>query len=600
MNPWSNIEILDQDQEITGLDKLENNLDIIPPLVKRIRELITRFEVCHSKYKKHLNYIEDSIINLDPAIDPDKIGENHIRNGENAWINDKTGRSLAGQQYLWSLSSWLRKKGQRKTTENNDSKLESKISKWLGNKADDKERLVKLLIARLTYDWESYEKLQVGEQFKELEYQACRMDICHYAFPDHLNALIQATGKMHQSENYRGMLLPGDSVIKGVKQIQGNKLIPFLIRKVSDDKLAFKIPGTDRYNQPSLKYRYNTPTDTSDGFMCASLEDVGMDTTRICALINKILTEEIPNIHSLLILKDNKLVLEEYFYNYTPDMPHRIHSVTKSITSALTGIAIDKNFIPDINEPVWKYFTRWDKSKWVSQRYDIGIKHLLGMTAGLDWKSLTLNESNDDIDMYKTDDYFGFLLNKNQKFSPGTNFCYNNGLSLMLGYIIGKASGMPVDNFSKEFLFKDLAITNYSWDIDANGTVRMDGGLKMRPGDMLKFGKLYLNEGNWNGKQLISGNWILNSTTQQINLGDRGYAYHWWNMDYNVNGKIFRFCYALGHGEQAIVLVPEVKMVFVMTAGNYMQVEHRPFEIMSQYILPSLKRVDNSVDLSLF
>lgn len=393
-------------------------------------------------------------------------------------------------------------------------------------------------------------------------------------------------------EKYDGKLLSGDTVIKGIKQIRGKKHVQFSTIRLSKEKSGFKIPRTGKNNHPLKRYRYNEPKE-SDGFFCATPEDVGLDTTRISSLINKILAKEIPNIHSLLISKDNNLVLEEYFYDYTPDKPHRVHSVTKSITSALTGIAIDKHFLPGPEEPAWKYFTSLEKSKWVSQKYDIKLSQLLSMTAGLNWKGLTLNESSDDIDMYKTDDYFGYLLNKNQEFTPGTIFCYNNGLSLMLGHIIEKASGMSADSFCNRFLFDDLGIKNYSWDIDDNGITRTDGGLKMRPRDMLKFGLLYLNEGKWNGKQMISRDWILNSTTQKVDLSDRAYAYHWWIKDYNINGILYRTYYALGHGEQAIIIVPDVKLVFVMTAGNYLRVEHRPFEIMEQYILPSLKKTES-------
>jgi CubicO group peptidase (beta-lactamase class C family) len=400
-------------------------------------------------------------------------------------------------------------------------------------------------------------------------------------------------------EKYDGNILPGDSIIKGVKQVGNKQPIAFTIKKISKERLLYKIPRSGQNGKSVIKYNYKKPIQNSDDLLCSTLEDVGMDTVQICNLINKILTKEIPNIHSLLIFKDNKLVLEEYFYNYSEIKPHRVHSVTKSFTSALTGIAVDRKFIPDINEYVWKYFTDWDKSKWVSEKYDIRIDHLLSMSAGLDWKGLTLNESNDDIDMYKTDDCFGYILNKNQKFSPGTKFAYNNGLSLMLGHIIEKASGLSIDSFSREFLFKDLNITNYVWDVDDNGITQMAGGLKLMPRDMLKFGLLYLNEGTWHGKQIISKDWIKNSTLQKISVNDRGYAYHWWTKDYSVNGTLFKTYFALGHGEQAIITVPNSKLVFVMTAGNYMQVEHRPFEIMAQYILPSLKIVNNTTQRKL-
>jgi CubicO group peptidase (beta-lactamase class C family) len=210
------------------------------------------------------------------------------------------------------------------------------------------------------------------------------------------------------------------------------------------------------------------------------------------------------------------------------------------------------------------------------------------MSAGLDWKGLTLGETNDDMEMYKTNDYFGFLLNKDLKFKSGTNFCYNNGLSLMLGHIIEKTSGLPVDSFAKEYLFNQLEINDYSWDIDENGIARTDGGLKLKPRDMLKFGQLYINNGKWNNNEIISENWIQNSTRQKITANNQEYAFHWWLKNYNVNNLQFRTIYALGHGEQAIILVPEQNLIFVMTAGNYLQVEHRPFEILKDYILPSI------------
>jgi len=154
---------------------------------------------CQTHWMKHY-----SILNLNPAIDSKKIGSNHISKGENAWKNDKTGRSLLGQQYLWALNNWLSKRDQRKMPQDHDLNLDSKISRWLGDKTPDKERIVKLLIARLKYNWESYEELQLGGQYKELEFQTCRMDICHYAFPNHFDTLIQTIGKMQSHKDLEG------------------------------------------------------------------------------------------------------------------------------------------------------------------------------------------------------------------------------------------------------------------------------------------------------------------------------------------------------------------------------------------------------------
>jgi CubicO group peptidase (beta-lactamase class C family) len=390
-------------------------------------------------------------------------------------------------------------------------------------------------------------------------------------------------------EKYYGKFSSADFVFHGFKQVANKAAIPFTMQKTNLKALIYKIPRVDIHGKRISSYQYSQPVNHAEHFDCSDLADAGIDSTLIIRLVNKILRQEIPNIHSLLMMKDNKLILEEYFYDYSPNRLHRVHSVTKSFTSALLGIAIDRNFIAATNEPVRKYFSERNTTKWVNDRYDIQIAHLLSMSAGLDWKGLTLGESNDDIDMYKSTDYFGYLLNKGLKYQPGTNFCYNNGLSLMLGHVIEKSTGLPLDSFARESLFKPLAINHYSWDADDNGIVRTDGGLKLRPRDMLSFGQLYINGGKFQHNQLISENWIHQSTEPKIRSTDQEYAYHWWVKSYSVNSSLFRTFYALGHGEQAIVLVPEQKLIFVMTAGNYLQPEHRPFEILKDYILPSIQ-----------
>ncbi len=204
MDVWSNIECPEQDQEIIEIDNFGKSLGTLPPEVNQIRELITRFEACHFKYQQHLNYIKASILTLRPVTDPAKIGSNHIQKGENAWKNDKTGRSFSGQQYLWALNDWLEDNPQIKKSENYNNELGNQIKKWLSKKDPEKERLIRLLTARLTYDWKSLEELQMGGEFKELEYQTCRMDICHYAFPKHLDLMLKAIGKKKPVGNFEG------------------------------------------------------------------------------------------------------------------------------------------------------------------------------------------------------------------------------------------------------------------------------------------------------------------------------------------------------------------------------------------------------------
>jgi len=239
MNPWSNIDLSSEDTEIAEIDKFESALNDIPSSARKIRELITRFEVCHFKYCQHIRYIQDSIANLEPITDPGKIGSNHINKGENAWVNDKTGRSLIGQQYLWILKNWLTTINLDIIQDHYDKNLDLKISKWLGCKTPDKERIVRLLIARLTYDWESYEKLQQGGQFKDLEYQTCRMDICHYAFPDHLDSLIRAIGEMRANKDLEGCGSSNSEIKTFIKEKYA-ELCLFIQNKSKPDNLLLQ------------------------------------------------------------------------------------------------------------------------------------------------------------------------------------------------------------------------------------------------------------------------------------------------------------------------------------------------------------------------
>lgn len=204
MNAWSNIDISPDDPEIIEIDKLEKTIGEIPSKVRQIRELITRFEVCHFKYQQHFKYIKESILNLNPNIYPEKIGINHIRSGENAWKKDKTGRSRLGQGYVWALANWLGDNPKVKDLDYYNKKLGQQITKWLGKKNPEKERLVRLLRARLIWDWKSYEELQKGKENKELELQVCSIDICHYNFPKNLDLLLHRIGEMKPVEAFEG------------------------------------------------------------------------------------------------------------------------------------------------------------------------------------------------------------------------------------------------------------------------------------------------------------------------------------------------------------------------------------------------------------
>lgn len=203
MNYWSNIETSLKDPEIVEINKLEELLGVLSDDVWKVRELIRRVELCHFKYKEHLKHLNDAISNLRPTVQPSDIGQNHISKGGGVLHKDKTGRSVVGLQYLCSLKAWLSDRINENTIDDK-KELNEQINNWLNGKSQDKERLVRLLISRLTWDWASYAQYQHGGKHEELEFQVCRMDICHYAFPGHLDLLIQAIGRLEPVENFHG------------------------------------------------------------------------------------------------------------------------------------------------------------------------------------------------------------------------------------------------------------------------------------------------------------------------------------------------------------------------------------------------------------
>ncbi|MEM6360526.1 MAG: hypothetical protein AAF731_10565 [Bacteroidota bacterium] len=196
MDAWSNIEISANDPEVISRNRFEKELGELRDQISRIRKLITRFEACHFKYHRHLQMIKDAIITLKSSIVPNEIEINHIRHGERAWKNDTTGKSLIGRQYLWGIKSWLNDGFQDGSPGHFDRLLMQKIHNWLGDKSPDKERLVRLLLAGLTWDRKSCEVLQHGGEFKQLEYEVARMDICHYSSPKNIDLLLQGIGCM--------------------------------------------------------------------------------------------------------------------------------------------------------------------------------------------------------------------------------------------------------------------------------------------------------------------------------------------------------------------------------------------------------------------
>lgn len=378
--------------------------------------------------------------------------------------------------------------------------------------------------------------------------------------------------------------------------------------------MLFPVCQRKRDLDPSdIEYTYQVPPQTDDGWITSDLSEVGMYYSPLVRMMREYFGSDTHDVHSILIIKDGKLVFEEYFpgYDYGPGNPgwqgdyldfnrdtlHCLHSATKSFTSAMLGIAMDKGFLTDENEKAFSYFPEYNYL-WNPQKDKITLKYFLMMSSGLEWNEGDLpltNEQNDLLQLIRSADPIGYILGKPVVNEPGTTYYYSGGDTNVVGEVVQNTTGLNVDHFSREHLTSHLGITNFSWLYFPynNNVVYCSGDIYMRPRDMAKFGQLFLDGGIWDGKQIISEEWIARSTTQHVTFENEwnadGYGYQWWIYDYLVSTtqEYVHSYSARGWGGQNIIVIPGLNTVIVFTGGNYMTYPPT-HHIVREYILPAI------------
>lgn len=342
-----------------------------------------------------------------------------------------------------------------------------------------------------------------------------------------------------------------------------------------------------------IAYQYKVPEQTDDGWQTAHIADVNLDGKPLTDLIEKIRSGTYVNIHSVLIIKHGKLVFEEYFpgedtgrghVDFNRDELHHLMSVTKSFTSTSIGIAIDKGMIQGTNEELVTFFPEYKKELSTDDKAGITVRHMLSMTAGLDWDQETFagmlyekDPRNPSWSMPGPEggDIISYVLTRPMTDPPGAIFTYNGGLYVLLGTILEKRSGLKLDEFTQRYLFKPLGISRYEWkyfDTPAGKVINAGGGLFLRPRDMAKLGYLFLKKGNWQGKRIVSPEWIEEATRECIKTypgSSIGYGYGWWTDRFKIHGKTIEAYQSIGWGGQYVLVFPSLDMIVVFTAGNY-------------------------------
>lgn len=290
------------------------------------------------------------------------------------------------------------------------------------------------------------------------------------------------------------------------------------------------------------------------------------------------INDSISSLGSILIFQENNLIYEQYFNGANKETDFNVKSVTKSITSVLAGIAKDKNLLPELNTPVMKILPEYNisrtkfknianiesKTTFDSIRNTVTINHLLTMRSGFNW----IENSDISRAMSNSSDPVRFTLELPFEEYPGDIFNYNTGETYIFGAVLSKVVKTNLKKFGDDNLFKPLNINVSRWDTDVMNRNLAGSELYLKAIDMIKFGKLILNNGKLGNKQIVSQKWLEESTSEQVKLDNwdvmpnaNGYGYYWWRRKTNGHQAFV----ATGYGGQLICIIPDLKMVIVTT-----------------------------------
>jgi CubicO group peptidase (beta-lactamase class C family) len=348
---------------------------------------------------------------------------------------------------------------------------------------------------------------------------------------------------------------------------------------------------------PDATWRVSTP------------EEQGVSSETLVRML-KLVQESQFNVHSVLIVRNGYLIAEAHVAPYGPDTRHAMYSATKSVTSAVLGIALNKGIVQSVDEKVLDSFPELSANLRDSRKKEMTLKDLLMMTTGLDWRETSVplfSRKSSLAKMVKSNDPVRFVLERPMASQPGTTFNYSSGASHLLSAIVQRRSGESMASFAEDCLFAPLGITNYGWLADSDGVTQGAWGLELTPRDMAKFGYLFLRQGNWCGQQIIPADWVEESTTGRVTVSTResrgarmrsyllrrqgprlptiasvSYGYQWWVL--SPDG-----CASRGRGGQAIFVIPGLDLVVVFTGGLGNGTAFVPEALLEGFVVPAVK-----------
>ena len=296
---------------------------------------------------------------------------------------------------------------------------------------------------------------------------------------------------------------------------------------------------------------------------------------------------------SFIVWQDGEKRYEYNAPNTTSDTMVRVWSVSKSVLSAAYGAAVQQGRAAPLDSPIAEHLPQYaDQFKADPRRAQISIEDLFTMRSGFVWNELN-SFPNDYHQFAASADWVAYMADREMDSKPGESFTYNTANSILLGEVIGGQVGQPFEQFVEEALFQELGITQWKWEYGPNDVVQSGGGLHLSANDMLKIGKLYLNNGEWNGKQLVDPSWVTDSISYKTEVpGYLDYGYHWWlapeDSELIEALEVKDVYFASGLGGNYVYVIPHLNTIVVVAASDSNGQMERSWPALRYFVFPAL------------
>ncbi|SHM65097.1 CubicO group peptidase, beta-lactamase class C family [Chryseobacterium carnipullorum] len=323
------------------------------------------------------------------------------------------------------------------------------------------------------------------------------------------------------------------------------------------------------------------------------VSDEKFDQEKIRLLNTKIAENRFRDITSIVVIKNEKLLLEEYFSQSGRDSLQDTRSVGKSFASTLMGIAIKDGYFKNENLMLKEFYDLKKSENYSSSKDSVTIKSLLTMSSGFDGNDADEESPGNEENMYPTKNWVKFVLDlPTTENKPEKNWSYFTAGVVLTGDILDQKVPKGLENYAGKKLFQPLGITNYKWQFTPQQKPSLAGGLRMRTLDFAKFGQLYKNNGMWKGQNIIDKNWVKKSFTNYFtdNQDFEGYGYLFWRKVYKVGNQSFETYQSSGNGGNKIIIFKEIPLVIVITAKAYNKsyAHLQADKIVEEYLLPAV------------